>query len=68
MLRQGTDLWLALSKSLEDISKSPDTVSVPLSPFAPCTRDILGQRGLSIDPERLGPSLSLPSLPQEDGR
>lgn len=55
MLRQGTNLWLVLSKSPEDISKSPDTVSVPLSPFAPCTRDILGHRGLRIAPECLGP-------------
>lgn len=55
MLRQGADLWLALSKCPEDIGKSPDMVSVPLSPFVPCTRDILGHRGLSIAPERLAP-------------
>lgn len=50
MLRQGADLWLAFSKSPEDKGQSLDAASVPLSPFAPCTRDILGHRRLSTAP------------------
>lgn len=60
MLRQGADFWLAFSKSPEDEGQSLDAASVPLSSFAPCTRDILGHRRLRVRGplNTLGPSPS----------
>lgn len=48
---------MTLSKSPKDIGKSPDTLCMPLSPFTPCTRDILGHRELSTVTEHFGPHL-----------